>query len=104
MIILEEARKICDDLKKVFDFETVGGVWKEHSEVHDIDLAVKKKNWKEEYSKKISEAVKEKVKVEIYLLGDEMFDRFVKVMRSPTYHIISERLMTGLRFSKKTIF
>lgn len=95
MIKLQEAERICEEIQKEIPCEIIGSVWrKHHSEVHDIDLLVKEKDWKPPNFRF------PQVMIEFYIVNDEFYERFKWVMRQGMYNIINERLMTGLHYKK----
>jgi hypothetical protein len=82
-------------------FDVAGGIWKRKPVVHDIDLVVKRENLGSVL--RVVSANKARVPVEIYIPYDGFEAKLLIALRATTYEAINQRLMAGLRYSKRRV-
>ena len=89
------------------EFELVGSLWRHENTgkkkefVHDIDLLVKPENV-DAILKAVSRS-KASLLIELYIPVDSHYEGLLTALRAGKYRCIHERLMAGLKFSKKRI-
>jgi len=106
MIDLNTGKQTVEMMKrKGLVGEIAGGIFKQKPYLKDIDLVVKEKDVLRAVTIVTAMRVKDQlnVPVEVYTCSDDMYDRLLSVLRTSTYIVINNRLMTGLRFRKVRI-
>jgi hypothetical protein len=94
------------------EFELVGSLWRHENTgkkkefVHDIDLLVKPENVESVLGTilaKKAASEPNKIDIELYIPDEGHYEGLLTALRAGKYRCIHERLMAGLKFSKKRI-